>query len=255
MVDNQEELRAFILELSISSLELNKDIVNEKIEKLKSIYVDDFRHFYSKIFSTITLIKNDEKYDLQMLIENIGIIFDGIQFKHDKKEIDDAFFKKAKKLYDHINLDVARIKYTETLVNKITEQNNLTNKELRKINEKAENMQRDYVTILGIFAAVIIAFVSGMTFSTSVLNNIDKVSIYRLSFVAILIAFLLFNLLNLLLDFLLKINKVTMNNSGSLIKSINKVLLAALAADMILWGIYWYRIFNPDSIFNALFKS
>ena len=250
MVDNQEKLRAFILELSISSLVLGTDNVNDKINNLKLIYENDFRHFYSNIFSTITLIKNDEKYDLQMLIENIGVIFNEIQVKHNNKEIDEDFFKKAKKLYDHINLDVARIKYTETLVNKITEQNNLTNKELRKINEKAENMQRDYVTILGIFAAVIIAFVSGMTFSTSVLNNIDKVSIYRLTFVAVLIAFLLFNLINLLLDFLLKINKFNTNSSSSFIKFINKVLLAALGIDVLMWAIYWYRIYHPDSWIN-----
>ena len=123
----------------------------------------------SMIFGIITVIKNDDKYDLQTLTDNISDIFDGIKSKYESNggDIDEQFFLKAKKLYDHINLDVSRIKYTETLVHKLTEQNQITNEELKKINDKAEKMQRDYVTILGIFAAIIIAFVSGMTFSTS----------------------------------------------------------------------------------------
>ena len=254
MDDNQTKLKEYILELSLNSLEIK---VNEKISELQLIYVDDFRHYYSEIFGTITIIKNDDKYDLQTLTENISKIFQEVKIKHDEsaENINEEFFLKVKKLYDHINLDVSRIKYTETLVNKITEQNRTTNEELRKINDKAEKMQRDYVTILGIFAAVIIAFVSGMTFSTSVLNNIDKVSIYRLVFIITLIALFIFNLLNLLFDFLIKINKISSDNNGSLIGTINTILSIALVADIFLWGIHWYRLCNPDCVLNALFGS
>lgn len=254
MDDNQTKLKEYILELSLNSLEIK---VNEKISELQLIYVDDFRHYYSEIFGTITIIKNDDKYDLQTLTENINKIFQEVKIKHDEsaENINEEFFLKVKKLYDHINLGVSRIKYTETLVNKITEQNRTTNEELRKINDKAEKMQRDYVTILGIFAAVIIAFVSGMTFSTSVLNNIDKVSIYRLVFIITLIALFIFNLLNLLFDFLIKINKISSDNNGSLIGTINTILSIALVADIFLWGIHWYRLCNPDCVLNALFGS
>lgn len=254
MDDNQTKLKEYILELSLNSLEIK---VNEKISELQLIYVDDFRHYYSEIFGTITIIKNDDKYDLQTLTENISKIFQEVKIKHDEsaENINEEFFLKVKKLYDHINLDVSRIKYTETLVNKITEQNRTTNEELRKINDKAEKMQRDYVTILGIFAAVIIAFVSGMTFSTSVLNNIDKVSIYRLVFIITLIALFIFNLLNLLFDFLIKINKISSDNNGSIIGTINTILLITLVADISLWGIYWYRLCNPNCVLNTLFGS
>lgn len=254
MADNQKKLKEYILELSLNSLELKLD---EKISELQFIYVDDFRHYYSEIFGTITIIKNDDKRDLQTLIENIGKIFQEVKLRHDNssEDISEDFFLKIKKLYDHINLDVARIKYTEALVNKITEQNQVTNAELKKINDKAEKMQRDYVTILGIFAAVIIAFVSGMTFSTSVLNNIDKVSIYRLLFIIILIALFIFNLLNLLFDFLIKINKISSDNNGSLIGTINNTLGFALLVDMLLWAIYWYRLYHPNSWLNILFVS
>lgn len=237
MDDNQEKLKKYILDLALNSPDVE---VDEKIKELRSIYVDDFRHYYSEIFGIITVINNDDKYDLQTLTENISDIFGGIKSRYESNVdgIDEKFFLKAKKLYDHINLDVSRIKYTETLVHKLTEQNQITNEELKKINDKAEKMQREYVTILGIFAAIIIAFVSGMTFSTSVLNNIDKVNIFALTFVFILIAMFLFNLLNLLLDFLIRINKIEPNERGSLIGTLNFLLVVALIVDIIAWCYY-----------------
>ena len=42
-----------------------------------------------------------------------------------------------------------------------------------------ESSQREYIAILGIFAAVVLAFTGGIAFSTSVLNNVAKASIYR----------------------------------------------------------------------------
>ena len=253
MDDSQTKLKKYILDLSINSPEVN---VDEKISELQSIYVDDFRHYYSEIFGTITVIKNDDKYDMQTLIENMNKIFQAVKVRHtdSNEDIDEEFFLKVKKLYDHVNLDVSRIKYTETIINKITEQNQMTSEELKRINDKAEKMQRDYVAILGIFAAIIIAFVSGLTFSTSVLNNIDKVSIYRLVFITVLTALFVFNLLNLLLDFLAKINKVPPDSHGSLIGMINNVLLSAIVIDFILWGLYWYRLSNPDCGLNIWFR-
>ena len=41
--------------------------------------------------------------------------------------------------------------------------------------------QREYISILGIFAAVVLAFTGGIAFSTSVLKNINTVSVYRIT--------------------------------------------------------------------------
>ena len=83
MDDNQTKLKAYILELSLNSLEVD---VDEAISKLQLIYVDDFRHYYSEIFGTITVIKNDDKYDLQVLTENINKIFQEVRARHDNPE-------------------------------------------------------------------------------------------------------------------------------------------------------------------------
>ena len=113
-------------------------------------------------------------------------------------------------------------------------------------------MQKDYITILGIFSSIVITFVAGMVFSSSILNNIDKVSIYRLTFVIILIAMMLFNLLNLLLDFIAKVNMKPLAVSSkindkkkepqlSTIAGINRFLFFVMIVDFVLWALYWYR--------------
>lgn len=104
-------------------------------------------------------------------------------------------------------------------------------------------MQKEYITILGIFSSIVITFVAGISFSTSVLSNIDKVSIYRLSFVMVLLAIFLFNFLYLLLDFINKINynpiSNTTNNSSttnnSTISTINGLLLIMLIIIIFSW--------------------
>ena len=242
MADNQEKLREYIFELSLSSIDLN---IDERISQLQSIYVDDFRHYYSEIFGTISAIKNDNRYDLQTLTENIRQIFDGVESKYESGTdgVDKDFFLKVKKLYDHINLDVARFNYISTVANNLERKVQKNNENLQK------ELQKDYVTILGIFAAVIVAFVSGMTFSTSVLNNIDKVSVCHLSFVIILIALVLFNLLNLLFDFLKEINRVSFRDGHSVIFWINAALLCALSVDIIVW----YGVHNLKNFIFSLF--
>lgn len=46
MDNNQEKLKEYIFEPALNSLSLN---VEERIVQLQSIYVDDFRHYYSEI--------------------------------------------------------------------------------------------------------------------------------------------------------------------------------------------------------------
>lgn len=112
--------------------------------------------------------------------------------------------KEIIKLYDHTNLDIARINYTNAMQNKTMSElakNKLLVEKLRqKVYEaeealkKADQAQKEYITILGIFAAIVLAFTGGIVFSSSVLENIDKSSIYRISLIAFIIGFVFFNL-------------------------------------------------------------
>ena len=81
------------------------------------------------------------------------------------------------------------------------------NKEIVEQKNKIENIQKNYVGILSIFAAVIVAFTTGTAFSSSVLNNIDNVTIYRLVFICLLLGSVLLNILYVLFSFILIIVK------------------------------------------------
>lgn len=123
--------------------------------------------------------------------------------------------------------------------------------ESNELREKSQKMQKDYVTILGIFSSIVITFVAGMVFSGSVLGNIDKASIYRLAFAMIMIGLLIFNLLNLLLRAIQRINgqhHILVNKKGrSMITKINIILFLFLVIDIVMWWIYWYRVLHPNS--------
>ncbi len=56
-----------------------------------------------------------------------------------------------------------------------------------KVQERQEDMQKEYITILGVFSAIVLAFTGGIVFSSLVLENIDKPSIYRISLMAFII--------------------------------------------------------------------
>ena len=68
-------------------------------------------------------------------------------------------------------------------------------------------VEKEYISILGIFAAMVLAFVGGITFSTSVLQNISAVSVFRLLLVVDFLAFVLINVIYILVKFIFTINE------------------------------------------------
>ena len=170
------------------------------------------------------------------MAQNIQTIKDGYISKNTDENGNNIDISKAIiKLYDHTNLDIARINYTKTMTNetmselaknrllvenleeKVRESENalekISNKTLNdlkrlsnKVQRRQEDMQKEYITILGIFAAIVLAFTGGIVFSSSVLENIDKSSIYRISLMAFIIGIVFFNLIWILIDFIQDIN-------------------------------------------------
>lgn len=245
MDKSQEKLRNLLIIMSETNREFSKQEIQHLISQLRTIYQNKFRHLYSDIFHLLTLIySSNSEYKLRALSKNIEKVYKEVITN---KDYDEEFRASIQKLYDHVNLDINRLKYTEKIASSISEkvnnQNTKTSQELNIIATKAEKMQKEYITILGIFSSIVITFVAGISFSTSVLSNIDKVSIYRLSFVMVLLAIFLFNFLYLLLDFINKINynpiSNTTNNSSttnnSTISTINGLLLIMLIIIIFSW--------------------
>lgn len=177
--EKRQEFRLILLELSA-----DQEILKEpkkrssfylRLEKL--YYAPDnekrFRHFYSDIFSVLTQINDgDDQGSIDVLGQNMDILLCGYQAKNSDDEgklIDIS--DQIRKLYDHISLDIARIKYSEKgdvevsgqeSIEKIRSQINDDESKIITLQDsvkeatvKADKMQKEYVSILAIFAAVI----------------------------------------------------------------------------------------------------
>ena len=117
------------------------------------------------------------------------------------------------KLYDHFQLNLIQIESASV----ITKDGIATamRDEVEESHKEIKGIQKEYITILGIFAAIMLAFVGAFTFSTSVLNNIGKADILELVVVALVIGLVFVLLISILIDFLREINdKVIRDENG-----------------------------------------
>lgn len=142
------------------------------------------------------------------------------------------------KIYDHFQLALHQIE-------------NVNNIFADSIEEAKENLQKqikgvekEYISILGIFASIVLAFVGGITFSTSVLQNISAVSVFRLLLVVDFLAFVLINVIYILVKFIFTINEK--NAKLFSVKAMNIVCLIIAIIIVISW------ILNVNQIPNFI---
>ncbi len=182
------------------------------IELRDDIYTDGFEHCEPDLFTLISdMFKNDGRYSLDFLSLNMLELRDYIE----KSSVADnseflCITKQIDKLCDYINLEIGRINYylidnnkIKDLERKVSDINisvNETQNKLKQmdrisgsVKEKVQNLQRDSITILGIFASIVLTFTGGMIFSSSVLENIGHASAYRVIIVALIIGLVVIN--------------------------------------------------------------
>ena len=124
------------------------------------------------------------------------------------KQLDDL-----NELADELNVQVRE---STDLISTFQEQSRKSEEKLQQIDEKSKNMidkiegvQKESITILGIFASIVLSFTAGIGFSSSVLENMNRGTPYRIAAVIIAIALVLMNLMAILLGYIDKIRKVS----------------------------------------------
>lgn len=145
------------------------------------------------------------------------------------EEISEDCCKMIVKIYDHFQLALNQTENVKMILGSSIEET--------KINLKNEikGVEKEYISILGIFAAIVLAFVGGITFSSSVLQNIHSVSIYRLLIVIVLLAFVLVNVIWLLVKFIAEINDKGIKLFN--IKLFNVVCILMAMAIVVAWAL------------------
>lgn len=226
--DKSNMLKQVIFSLSKEQniFEDSKELEKYCIE-LEKIYSSSnekkaFRHNYSDIFGWLAQIDRDisgESGNLEILALNINHIksFYNRWKQHGIGEED--VHKQIGKLYDHINLEVARIHYLEAIYddreNKMQDINQQiasleiqTKEEIQKaedIKKKVNNAYSEFVSILGIFSAIVMVFFGGASIFGNVFSALKKVSIYKSVIVCAIAGMIIADIIFIFLLFLSKL--------------------------------------------------
>lgn len=202
-LDNRDYMKRIYESLSRSVDKYNPEetvnVVNEYLEE----HSGSMRLMYSELSNYLFSIKERDQI-IEWYTSNLDKLL-----THTIKDsnVDKNCRKIVFKIYDHSTL----VKYQKEGIKKISEEisrdMNAENKKMLKESEK------QYITILGIFASIVLAFTGGIAFSNSVLANINRASIYRLAFITALLGFILFNTICVMFEFVREINDKKMGLS------------------------------------------
>lgn len=162
------------------------------------------------------------------------------------EEIQDTVIR----LWDHVHLAMKQVGNAKEILEKSTTEvkRGLHDKLYHELRDELYNelytefkgMEKEYITILGIFSSVVLSFVAGITFSTSVLENMHNVGIYRLVLVILLIAFVLLNTVNLLVRYIFRLNRA--EDCKFPMRQLNEILGILLLSLLVSW------VLNVDQI-------
>ena len=200
----------------------------EKQDKISRILYSEISNFLFNLSEEkrATFLGNLEKLLIYSMDKNITISSDALNV--------------IVKIYDHSQLVNYQIENINSTFN-----NSISNAKI-DLHKEIKGIEKEYISILGIFASIILAFVGGITFSSSVLQNIGTVSIYRLLLVTTILGFVLVNVIWLLLKFISMINDKDIKIFK--IETFDKICLIFIGVLLLAW------IFNINAIPSFLSK-
>ena len=192
-----------------------------------------FRIMYSEINSRFIQLGNDEQ---SKILSNVELLLQHItESNTDENSINEKIIRIAFKIYDHLQLINSQIDCTEKTITPHLEE--IEQKMREDFKKDLKSVERDHVTILGIFAAIVLAFVGTFTFSTSMLSNIGQASFIKLFIVGSLILTAFYSIMSLLINFLREINGTKRQNMPL---NIFTIFVLGVIAGLVLMNIIFY---------------
>lgn len=189
------------------------DFIKECWDKLCVIYKDpEFRHSYSIISSCMEGYNPDQLDSLPVYLDRI-IVF--AETQSDNEEVR-RVTKSVRKLLDHIELECVRLNRMSQVKHYADEAksiqaaammlNQSTKEAGKRLDERVDGFHEQSITILGIFSAVVVGFMSGLSMFTSGFNKLTEVDLYVVCFYSVLVGIIVFDILFMLIFFIAKIS-------------------------------------------------
>lgn len=199
-MDGQDKLYDLLAELVfIADISDNETKIKDFFHGFTEVYSSgEYRHSYYEISSYLDNLNPDERDSLEGNIEQI-LLFSSSQDTHSNTT------KSLAKLLDHVSLErlrMARIEKIKYVGNKISQQMNQTKdeitakrKEMEEIDQKINSIHSETISILGIFAGLVIGFATSFQLLSNSLSNLNDVLISKLLIFVSVVGIILFNCL------------------------------------------------------------
>lgn len=250
-VENREKLVRSLL-IKLANREYIPDY-GDLTAQFTEIYEGGYRQMYSSLLPMIADINISNDCELDLLCENLELFREYLKTDHGQEK---WLFGRILKLNDHVNLEVQRLRSQRKIVeDQINTFDNVqrelsslkkglrqSESTLKKTKEKLKNFQIEMVTILAIFAAIVIAFSGGLNFLGSTVSQTSSESIYNLVCISALCGFVLFNTVALLI---VSIHYIV-NNPGRIfwinfsdIRSISLLIIYAVCNAILVIVFFW----------------
>lgn len=215
------------------TLQMNGNDVHKKVLKLiDHIQLEILRLRYinqlvsESVRNEFVVLNNEQIGDLQQLQNSTRSALASLESKSEE-----------------ITASIVATQETQTAIQSSVDNLTQTAEDAKK---KVQNAQNEIIAILGIFSSVVLAFVGGLTFSTSVLQNISNASIYKIIFISCGIALIMINIIYMLIRFVMEVKdaEIALRTYPSYLKKIDAFLVSIAIITVILWFIDIKHIAN-----------
>lgn len=237
--NTKRKINAICQALTFDTTDYDPQITVDNINKYISSQNKLDRILYSEISSYVFSLETNSRGTFATNLENLLLYS-----LDEKNKVSDDCKKIIVKIYDHFQLALHQIENANNIF-----ASSIDNAK-ENLEQQIKGIEKEYITILGIFASIVLAFVGGITFSTSVLQNISNVSIFRLLLVIDILAFVLINIIYILVKFIF-----TINNKNSHLFSITSLNIACLIIAIVII-VSWLVNINqlPEFLSNVFFS-
>lgn len=206
VTERRNMLLSALYDLSDFYMEEEKDL-ESFARRMSLVYEGGYRHVYSDLYPALMAIHDGDPSDLDVLCTNLDTLYRHVGSHWNEK--DSELYGHLLKLSDHVNLEVQRMAETDLLKQQLEELYNQTNeameesqkleRRLKKAVKRSKTLQLELVSILAIFAAIVVAFSGGMNVLGGALSGLADAGRGDTAFIVILCGIVLFNTVAFLL--------------------------------------------------------